>query len=229
MVDDEEQKRIAVGQPGHRGLRRLRRLDQPDDAGIGTVGGAPRDPQIKGIARVRRAAHHVLAAVQTHGHGLARQSGLVQHRPVAFDRAIHGRHIALPDQKKVVRCDVVQRYLVKRAIAVPRRCPGHAGQKVAHLAPGAALGKTLQKGAARIHQRDHRRRERLAKEKRRRHGQRRHDVEPDLAFRETAHDLDQKGGKDGHDTRRPGKSSRLWQAGNHESETCNQPERCNGQ
>ena len=43
------------------------------------------------------------------------------------------------------------------------------------------------------------------------------------------YDLDQKGGKDGRHTSQPGKSSRLWQAGNHESETCNQPERCNGQ
>ncbi len=180
--DGEEQQRIAVGQPGHRRLGLLRRLDQPDDPRIGAVCSTPRDPQIEGIARVGGTAHHVLAAVQTHGHGLARQSRLVQHRPVAFDRAIDGRHIALPDQKKVVRFDLVQRHLVQRAIVVPGRSPGHPGQKVAHLAPGAALGKALQEGAARIHQGDHRRRERLAKEKRRRHGQGRHDVEPYLSL-----------------------------------------------
>ena len=99
-----------------------------------------------------------------------------------FDRAIDGRHVALPDQKKVARRDLVQRHLVQRAVAVPGRRPGHAGQEVAHLAPGAALGEALEKGAARIHQRDHRRRERLAEEKRRRHRQGRHDVEPDLSL-----------------------------------------------
>ncbi len=166
---------------------------------------------------------------QPHGHGLARQRRLVQHRPVAFDRAVDGRHVALPDQKQVVRRDLVQRHLVQRAVVVPGRRPGHPGQKVAHLAPGAALGKALEKGAARIHQRDHRRRERLAKEKRRRHGQGRHDVEPDLSLREAPDDLDQQRSKNRNDARRPCNGRKIRFARHPEPETRHQAEERNDQ
>ena len=92
--------------------------------------------------------------------------------------------------------------------SAPLRCRvavrGHAGQKVAHLAPGATLGEALEEGSAGIHQRDHRRRERLAEDQRRRHRQRRDDVEPDLALPEAADDLDQQRRQDRDDARRPG-------------------------
>ncbi len=60
---------------------------------------------------------------------------------------------------------------------MPGRRPGHAGQEVVHLAPGAALGEAFEEGAAGIHHRDDRRRERLAEDERRRHGQRGDDIE----------------------------------------------------
>ena len=67
---------------------------------------------------------------------------------------------------------------------------GHAGEKVVHLAPRAALGEALEEGAAGIHHRDDRRRQRLAEGQRRGHGERRDDVEPDLAAPDAAQDLD---------------------------------------
>jgi hypothetical protein len=54
-----------------------------------------------------------------------------------------------------------------------------------------------------MHQRDHRRRKRLAEQKCCRHRQRRHDVEPDVALPEAAHDLDAESRKDWDHTCRP--------------------------
>ena len=186
----EEQQRVAVGQPRHRRLGFLRRLDQPDDPGIGAVCGPQCDPKIEGLARVGGAAHHVLPPRQPGGHRLAGQRGLVEHRAGALDGPVHGGDVALPDQQQIARRDVVERDFIQSALAMPRGGPGHAGQKIAHLSPGATLGEALEEGATGIHQRDDGRREGLAKQQRGRHRQRRDDVQPDFAFGKAAHDLD---------------------------------------
>ncbi len=43
--------------------------------------------------------------------------------------------------------------------------PGHTRQEIAHFAPGEALREALDQDSARIHQRDHHRRQRLAEQK----------------------------------------------------------------
>ena len=88
---------------------------------------------------------------------------LVEHRAGAFDRAVHGGNVALPDQQQVARRNVIERNFIQSAIAMPRGSPGHAGQKIAHLPSGATFGKGFQESAARIHQRDNGRRKSLAK------------------------------------------------------------------
>ena len=74
-----------------------------------------------------------------------------------------------------------------------------------HLAPGAALGKSLEEGAARIHHRDHRRRKGLAEDERRGHGQRGNDIEADLAAPDAAQDLDHERGERRNDPGDPDK------------------------
>ena len=63
------------------------------------------------------------------------------------------------------------------------RRPRHPREQGGHLPPRPPLGEGLEVLAARIHQRDHRGRQRLAEGERRRHRQRRDDVEADVAAR----------------------------------------------
>ncbi|BBU59667.1 hypothetical protein KU6B_59320 (plasmid) [Mameliella alba] len=72
-----------------------------------------------------------------------------------------------------------------------------------HLAPSAAFGEAFEVGAARIHDRNDRRREGLAENQSSRHGERRDDVEPDLATPDAAQDLDDERGERGCDTGKP--------------------------
>ncbi len=92
---------------------------------------------------------------------------------------------------------------------MPRGRPGHAGQKIAHLAPRATLGETLEEGAAGVHQRDDCRRKGFPEQQRRRHRQRRDDVEPDLALPQASDNLDAKRGKHRDDTGRPRDSGKV--------------------
>jgi hypothetical protein len=50
--NSKKKQRVSVGKPRHGRFGRLRRLDQPDDPGLGAVAGSPCDPQIEDIARV---------------------------------------------------------------------------------------------------------------------------------------------------------------------------------
>ena len=51
-VNGKEHQRIAVREPRHGRLRLLRRLDQPDNAGIGAVLGLARGFEVKGFAGI---------------------------------------------------------------------------------------------------------------------------------------------------------------------------------
>ena len=187
--DRQEQHRVPVGQTRHRRLGRLRGLHKADDAGIGAVGGATGGAEVERIAQIGRPAHHLLALRPAQGHGFAGQRRLVQQRARTRHRPVHRGDRALPDQQQVAGPDPVQRDLDQAIAPMQGGRAGDAGQQVGHLAPGAACGKTLKERAARIHQRDHRGRQRLSEDQCGGHGQRSHDVQSDLSARQAVQDL----------------------------------------
>ncbi len=76
----------------------------------------------------------------------------------------------------------------------------HPREQVGHLPAGAALGKALKEGSTGIHERDYNCCQHLADGQRRRHGQRRDDVEPHLAAPEAAQDLHKERGQNWKDS-----------------------------
>ncbi len=74
----EEGEPVAVRQPRHGRLPGLRRLDEPDDAGIGAVGRPPIRDQGEWRADIHRAAQHGLVHTEDGGQRLARQAGAIE-------------------------------------------------------------------------------------------------------------------------------------------------------
>ncbi len=178
----EKPQRPAVGQPRHRRLRRLRRLDQADDAGIGAVARRAQRHEVEGLARVGRSAHRLDPWLQPRRQRFAGQRRGVEKGGAGGHPPVDRHHVALPDQQPVARRDPVEFHLLEPAVAVPPRRPRHPRQKRVHLAARPALGEAFKEGAAGIHHRDDGGRQHLAEGQRRRHRQRRDDVEPDLAL-----------------------------------------------
>jgi hypothetical protein len=201
--DREEAERPAVREARHRGLGPLRLLHEPDDPGIGAVRGRPGRGEVEGLARVGRSAHRLAARREADGERFPSERRGVREGRGREDGAVHRDHVPLPDQEPVARHDVVEGHLLETTVPVAGRGARHAREKVVHLAPGPALCEALEESAARVHHGDDRGRQRLAEDQRRRHRQRRHDVEAHLAATEAAQDLDHERGQSGQDAGEP--------------------------
>ena len=127
-VTARNRQRVAVGQPRHRRARMLRRLHQPDDAGIGALVGAVRGQHVEGVADIGRAAEHGVAGLEPDRQRLAGERRLIEHRHALGHRAVHRHHIAAAHQQPVAGHDELERDLVERAVAMAHRRARHARQ-----------------------------------------------------------------------------------------------------
>ena len=188
---DQEDERVAVGEPHHRRPRALRRFDEADNAGIGTLRGWTRRDEIEGLADVGRSAYHGLAGRALHRQRFTRQRRLVEHGERTCERAV-GRHdLALADHEPVTRYDQVDVDLLELAIAVAHRGARRPRQQRRHLAARVSLSEVFQILSARIHQCDDDGGKLFANYERRRHRKRGDDVETELAAPQPAHDFHQ--------------------------------------
>ena len=92
--DGDEDRRDPVGQALHRGLARLRLLDQPGDLGQRGVGADPGGPHHQAPAGVDGGAHDPVAGPDLDRHALAGEQRLVDRRRALLDDAVGGDLLA---------------------------------------------------------------------------------------------------------------------------------------
>ena len=197
----EKAERIVVGKSRHRRLGMAGALDEADDAGIGAVCGGLGGEKIEGRAGIGDAARDGLARVAPHRQRLAGQGGFVQHRRAGRDQTVDRHHLARADQDPVVRHDRIDRGLDKHAAAIDLCLARHAAEQRRHLTQGPALSIGFERLPTGEHQRHDDAGERLADHQRARHGQRRNDVEAELAAQKRPDDGDQQHGQNRHHAR----------------------------
>ena len=98
----------------------------------------------------------------------------------------------------VARRESFDRHLFEFAAALAHGRTRHPAEQGAHLATGPAFGKALEQLSAGIHQRDDIGGERFAEDQRGPHRQRRHQIEPDIAFEERGDDFHPEGDEHRH-------------------------------
>ena len=107
--------------------------DEPDDAGVGALGGGPRRPQLEGLAGVGGAAADRPAAPDGGGQRLAGERRLVDHGLRARDDPVHRDDLARADDHAVADGELLHRHLLHRVADAPVRDPRRPRDERAQL------------------------------------------------------------------------------------------------
>ena len=221
---EQEPDGVAIGDAHAGRLAVLRRLNQPHDVGVGALGGRPRRNQVEGVSDRGRAAQHLLSGRPADRHRLAGQRGLVEQRLAGRNAAVHRGDLAMPHQDAVAGKQAFDRNLFETPVGVAHGGAGDAAEQGRHLAPRPALCVALELLTAGIHQRHDIAGKRFVEGQRRRHGQRRHDVEPDFPVKQADRNFGEQRGKNRHGSRLPQPAGPIRLAVEMGSRSTGQPE-----
>ena len=151
----EEGQRPLVGEPDERGLLLLCGFDQPDDVGIGAVGGGRVCPQPERPASVDRAAAQGGTRSIFDRHGLTGEGRFVNRRRLSQQGAVNRKNLAALHNQTVAGPNLLDRQILETIGKLTMRRSRAACQQGGELTVGAALGELLQHVAPGEHQRDH--------------------------------------------------------------------------
>ncbi len=156
QADQQEPDGVAIGHADKRRLRLLGFRNQPDNPGIGALGRLGAGDQVERRPGVHHAASDLIPLPALDRNRLTSERRLVQDSPASRDGAVHRHEVTMSHQEHVAWHDLIERDLLKRAVAVPARRPRRPLKQRSEVAAGPARRPAFQRPTAGQHHRYHR-------------------------------------------------------------------------